>query len=303
MRTAETGEIDTHFEGCRLKDRKKEKVLLSSILEQGIKEPLQCVEKPGGELMLLDGFKRLRCAKKLGIEVLPVASLGEDAALGILQLIRSSAAPGLTVFEQAALVDELNRSYGMGVREIARQLDKSPAWAAMRLGLVESMSPGVKEEIISGRFPVRSYMYTLRVFTRVNTVKDVNAFVKAVSGKGLSIREIDMLAGGYFKGGEKLKEQVLKGNIDWTLRQLKRDEPAPLDVTEDKALKDLKLAEGCIRRIPYKLTDQRLKTEQFIDASKPIIITILKKLTFFRETLEEFHDYTGGEKENGKDAV
>jgi hypothetical protein len=303
MRTAETGEIDTHFEGCRLKDRKKEELLLASILEQGVKEPLQCIEKPGGEFILLDGFKRLRCAKKLGIEVVPVASLGEDAACGILQLIRSSASPGLTVFEQAALVDELNRSYEMGVREIARQLDKSAGWVAMRLGLIERMSPAVKKERLSGKFPVRSYMYTLRVFTRVNTAKDVNAFVKAVSGKGLSIREIDMLAGGYFKGNAELKEQILEGNIDWTLRQLGQKEPAPFDDTQDKALKDLKLAEGCIRRIPYKLGDGQLKTEAFFEAAAPVILTILKKLTFFRETLEEFHGYTGGEKKNGKDVV
>jgi len=263
----------------------------------------QCIEKPGGEFILLDGFKRLRCAKKLGIEVVPVASLGEDAACGILQLIRVSAAPGLTVFEQAALVDELNRSYEMGVREIARQLDKSAGWVAMRLGLIESMSPAIKKEILSGRFPVRSYMYTLRVFTRVNTAKDVNAFVKAVSGKGLSIREIEILAGGYFKGGAKLKEQIVEGNIDWTLRQMKQKEPAPFDDTQDKALKDLKLAEGCIRRIPYKITDPRLKTDGFLAAAEPVILTILKRLTFFRETLEEFHGYTGGEEKNGKDAV
>jgi hypothetical protein len=173
----------------------------------------------------------------------------------------------------------------------------------MRFGLIERMSPAIKKEIISGRFPVRSYMYTLRVFTRVNTAKNVNAFVKAVSGKGLSIREIEILAGGYFKGGRELKAQILEGNIDWTLRQLKREEPAPLKAVEDKALKDLKLAEGCIRRIPYKITDPRLETEEFFKAAKPVILTILKKLKFFRETLEEFHGYTGGEEKNGKDAV
>jgi hypothetical protein len=303
MRTAETRAIDTHFEGCRLKDRKKEELLLTSILEQGLKEPLQCIEKPGGEFILLDGFKRLRCAKKLGIEVVPVASLGEDAACGILQLIRVSAAPGLTVFEQAALVDELNRSYEMGVREIARQLDKSAGWVAMRLGLIENMSPAIKKEILSGRFSVRGCVYIWGLFTRVNTAKDVNAFVKAVSGKGLSIREIEILAGGYFKGGAKLKEQILGGNIDWTLRQMKQKEPAPFDDTQDKALKDLKLAEGCIRRIPYKITDPRLKTDGFLAAAEPVILTILKRLTFFRETLEEFHGYTGGEEKSGKDAV
>jgi len=299
IKEVEPGRIDTRFEGLRLRDKNREKALLSSILEQGIDEPLQCA---GEGFVLLDGFKRLRAAKKLELKLVPVAFLGESEPAGILRFIKLSNVRGLDILEQAALVDELNRSYGMSAVEISRHVERSPAWVSVRLGVIGRMSAEVRRAIFAGKFPVRSYMYALRPFTRVKK-KETEKFVKAVSGKGLSTREIETLAGGYFKGNAELREQILEGNIDWTLRQMKQDAAESLNEFELRALKDLKLVEGCIRRIPYKLADERLKTEKFLEAAKPVILTTLKRLRFFRETLEEFHGYTGGEKKDGKDAV
>lgn len=302
MKEIEISQIDTRFEGYRLKDKSQEKFLLSSILEQGIREPLQCVVKPGEQLILLDGFKRLRSASKLGIKVVPVVSLGSDEAGAILQLIRLSNVRGLSILEQAMLVDELKNTYGMGIREIARHLEHSPAWVSVRLGIIGEMSSVVKEAIFSGRFPVRSYMYTLRQFTRVNTVKksDIDAFVNSVSGKGLSIRAIETLAHGFFKGGQKLREQILEGNLEWTLNQLRQDVMNNTDSfseCESKTLRDLELAQGCIMRIPYKLEDSRLKTQSFFATAHLLVESILKKISFFKEALEEFRD-RGREKES-----
>jgi hypothetical protein len=49
---------------CRLKSHLAEKTLLASILESGIRDPLQGVDVDG-QRILLDGFKRYRCAEKL----------------------------------------------------------------------------------------------------------------------------------------------------------------------------------------------------------------------------------------------
>ena len=139
MKEVEINQIDTRFEGYRLRDKNQEKVILSSILEQGIREPLQCVMKPEEQLILLDGFKRLRSASKLGIKVVPVVSLGNDEAGAILQLIRLSNVQGLSILEQAVLVDELKGTYGMSVMEIARHLERSPAWVSVRLGIIDEI--------------------------------------------------------------------------------------------------------------------------------------------------------------------
>jgi hypothetical protein len=98
--------------------------LLSSITEQDILDPLQVT---AGETehtyLLLDGFKRYRCAKKLKLGMLPVNCTVQDAASGILTFIRRDESGGITTIEQAALVETLNRRYsntpwthGRGIR-------------------------------------------------------------------------------------------------------------------------------------------------------------------------------------------
>ncbi len=307
MKEVEISQIDTRFEGCRLRDKNQEKVILSSILEQGIREPLQCVVKPGAQLILLDGFKRLRCAVKLRIKVVPVVSLGSDEAGGILQLIRLGNAPGLSILEQAALVDELKGAYGMSSGEIARHLERSPAWVSVRLGIMGDMSAVVKEAVFSGRFPVRSYMYTLRQFTRVKGVKksEVDTFVSSVSGKGLSIRALELLAHGFFKGGQNLREQIRQGNLDWTLHQLKQEAMSNSDSLsewEAKTLRDLDLAQSCIGRIPYELKDSRLKSPSFFATADLLAGNILGKMNFFLKALEEFYDQ-GREKKSSENPL
>lgn len=306
MREIEISEIDTRFEGLRLKDKTQEKEILSSILEQGIREPLRCVEKLQERLILLDGFKRLRCSLKLGIKVVPVVSMGDDEATAILQLLRTSNTRGLSILEQAALVDELTRIYGMSVSGIAGYLEKSPAWVSVRLGIIGSMSDIVKDAVFSGGLPVRSYMYTLRQFTRVNKIKksEIDTFVRAVSGKRLSTRAIDTLAQGYFKGGDPLKEQIRQGNLVWTLNQLqKQDELSTAESVseiESRALRALELARKFMGRVPYEIKDSRLKSSLFFTRAHALVGGMLGAMTFFTKALQEFYD-KGREKKGNKD--
>ena len=101
MREVEINQIDRRFEPLRLRDKGAEKVLLSSILEQGIRDPLQCVVKPEEGLILLDGFKRLRCAEKLKMAIVPVVSAGNNEIDAILGLLRLSVSKGLSILEQS----------------------------------------------------------------------------------------------------------------------------------------------------------------------------------------------------------
>ena len=181
-------------------------------------------ETTPGRFLLLDGFKRYRCAKQLKIEAVACVGIADEVAGGILRLIRTANDFSLHLIEQARLVTELHKKYRMTTQQIAAQLDRSPAWVSMRLGLLKEMSPTIQKEIFSGRFPARSFMYTLRQFTRVHKApsEDVDKFVKAVSGKELSGRAVDQLAGAYFRGGENFREQILKGNFGWTLEQLEK---------------------------------------------------------------------------------
>ena len=189
-REIELAALDLRYEGYRMKNPAVEARLLAAIAERGIEEPLEGVDRAPLSI-LLNGFKRYRCAVKLGMGLAPYASLGAEEAAAILNLLRVSNDHSLSILEQAAFLDQLRKLEQSSVAELAEQLSRSKSWVSMRLGLLAEMSPWVREKIFSGAFPVYPYMYALRQFMRMNGVhkQDIEEFVLALSGKKLSVRD------------------------------------------------------------------------------------------------------------------
>ena len=115
----ERSSLDLRYEGYRLRNDAAEARLLASISERGIEEPLGGVDTPQGRV-LLDGFRRNRCAMKLGIECVPYVSWGEDAAQGIASLLSARRQRTLTILEQARFVDELLNTHADDARRRGR---------------------------------------------------------------------------------------------------------------------------------------------------------------------------------------
>lgn len=87
--------------------------------------------------ILLNGFKRLRCARKLHLHTAPFVSLGTDEASGIVCLLRAANDHALSLLEQARFLDELKAGRGLSVAEIAQQLSRSKAGVSLRLADLE----------------------------------------------------------------------------------------------------------------------------------------------------------------------
>lgn len=289
----EISSLDLRYEGYRLRSPGAEKTLLASILENGIRDPLQGVDT-GGCRILLDGFKRYRCAKKLSIGMVPYWSLGEDEAYGLIELLRASNAKGLSILEQARLIDELKTVHQMGTAEIAGLLEKSKAWVSVRAGMIKEMGEGVSRQIFSGRFPVYSFMYTLRPFMRLNGVQkdDIEEFVRSVAGKHLSTRDIDLLAHGYFKGPEDLREQIRNGHVGWGLERLKKSAQAGGQCTEveREALKVLEITLKYMQKFTTRYRVSRFKTGAFYAQANLLSGGIIRQLDPFSKAIREFYD-------------
>jgi predicted transcriptional regulator len=292
----ELSALDLRYEGHRMKNPAQEGRLLASIARRGIEEPLEGVDQTDGKI-LLNGFKRYRCARKLGIRVAPYASLGEDEASGILNLLRVSNDRSLTILEQARFIDELRQLDKMSVADIAEQLSRSKAWVSMRLGLIGEMSPVVREKIFGGSFPVYPYMYTLRQFMRMNGVKkqDIEDFVVALSGEKLSVREIEQLANGYFRGPASFRDAIREGHIAMALNWVQQvpEDADGCNEFERVLLKDLELTQKYMQRVMGKSEDQRLKTRAFLAQGHLLTAGILSQSRAFFEVMRKLHDRCG----------
>jgi len=294
IENVETSSIDLRYENYRLKNPKLEGSLLNSISKNGIRDPLFGTSSDNCNI-LLDGFKRFRCAKKLSIKILPFDIIAEDQALGIIKLIRMSGNKKMNILEQARLIDELVNIFNMSFSEIAFKLEKSKSWVAMRAGVIDQMSEFVREQIFNGNFPAYSFLYTLRSFIRMNGIKnvDINDFVKIVAGKGLSIRDIDLLAKSHFRGDVNLSEKLKSGDIHWHLNNLKEEKKQTDDncnTSEKKMLKNLEICSGYINRVIYSGKDARIKSNDFFSQAGILAEGTIKRLDRFKLILEGFCD-------------
>jgi hypothetical protein len=301
----ELGSLDLRYESFRLKAPAVEERLLGSIAQRGIEEALEGVDLPAadrpagvqGQSVLLNGFKRYRCARKLRLATVPYSSLGQDEAAAILDLLRLSNNRGLSILEQAAFIDELKNARQLSVADIAAQLSRSKAWVSVRLGLIARMSPTVRRQLFAGAFPVYCYMYTLRPFMRLNGEADpqVEQFVTALSGKGLSVREIEQLAHGFFRGPESFREEIAKGNLALPLARMRQmpQSPDACSELERVLLGDLELTQKYMQRVMGKSQDERLQSRAFHAQCHLLTAGILSRSRAFFHTLRQLHDRNG----------
>ena len=288
--------FDLRYESYRMRNPAQEARLLASITERGIEEPLEGVEVEGRRL-LLNGFKRYRCARKLARPTVPYASLGDDVASGIIAVLRTSNHRSLGILEEARFIEDLRTLHRLSVADIAETLSRSKAWVSMRLGLLKEMGETIHEKIFSGAFPVYSYMYTLRQFMRMNGAghEEVETFVGAVAGKKLSVREIEQLAHGYFRGPEWFRKEVQEGNLALVLDQMKRvpDAPDGTNGFERVLLGDLEIVGKYMQRTTTKSQDPRIQTRVFCGQANLLLAGILSRLSAFAQAMRSLHDRTG----------
>ena len=307
----ELASLDLRYQGFRLQQPALEGRLLSSIAQRGIQEPLEGVDLsaacPSGRegqagfqevKVLLNGFKRYRCARQLRLATVPYSSLGQDEAGAILSLLKTSNNRALSILEQAAFIAELKNVRGLNVAEIAAELSRSKSWVTMRLGLMVRMSEPVRQKLFTGAFPVYSYMYLTNQFMRMNGVQSeqIQQFVLAVSGQGLSVREVEQLAHGFFRGPESFRREILKGNLALSLDRMRQIPQSPDGCSEFERvlLGDLELTQKYMQRVMGKSQQHaKLSSRAFHAQSHLLTAGILSRSPAFVDTLKHLHDRNG----------
>jgi len=307
----ELNAFDLRLEHTRCKDADAERRLLISIMERDIEEPLSVAQcEITDRYVLIDGFKRYRCARKLGKGILPVQSIGHDVPCAVFSMIRREESQGLSTLEQAAMIEELHRRYSLSIHEIASGLARSPAWVSLRLGMIGDLSDLVREKIMSGAFPVRAYMYGIKSFTRVNRIaaESTDALVAALSGKGLSTRELFILSRAYFTGGAAMERLILQGDARQALRILSvdpdgSDEPS-MDGRQRELIKDLSMTVTGMNRVMANSAGMREGGGLFIQYLNHWCGAILKRLNDFSTVIKGLYaDDRTGQASRGSDTV
>jgi hypothetical protein len=295
--TRQRNDVDLRFESLRQRDAEAEKILLESIRGNGISLPLVVIiDTPWRRPILIDGFKRYRCATKLGIDSLPVQFIQSDEKTGLLLFLRHSRQKGLSDLEYAALIDHLYKNYRMSLSRIASFIGCSVAWVSLRHGLIEQMGEKARNLVMAGKLSLRCWLYIIRPFTRVKGVdrQMIECFVVAVAGKGMSTRQLFLLADAYFKGAPFIRQHIEQGRLELVLEAIKSPGmTAAGTLPQPAAIEDLLAARCGIDRVIASLPHADHDDERARIQGALVAKLVLERNKEFITIVKEYYDRTG----------
>lgn len=193
-------------------DSEKINELAGSIKEKGVVQPV-VVKKKGRDYMLIAGERRLRAAKKAGMESIPCIEkdIKEEDAL-TLSLIENIQREDLTPVEEAKAYKQLIDEFDMTQKEIAEQVGKSRSSVANTLRIL-SLPQELREYVEKGMLSSGHARALLSIEDRNKRQKLAEKIVK----EKLTVREAERLA--KIAAGKK-KKKLKKKHIDPELKKM-----------------------------------------------------------------------------------
>lgn len=196
--------LDERYRGFRIPRPRQEEAVGESMRRFGQLIPVVAVERSGA-LAMVDGFKRLQAARKIGLSSLDVRSLplSEQAAVAAVYSLNRHGC-GMTDMEEALVVRALCREHGLAQVEVGELLGRHKSWVSRRLMLIERLSAQVQNDVRVGLVSVT----TARDIARLPRGNQSEVAV-TVHRHGLTSREASLLVTLFEKTGDRTEQQEL----------------------------------------------------------------------------------------------
>jgi ParB-like chromosome segregation protein Spo0J len=187
LRRVEVGSLGERLSSLRLCEAGALEAVRRSLAQHGQLSALTLFVA-GERLEIVDGFKRVRAARELGLCTLLGRVDEMDCVEAKLRLCALQERRGLTELEEGWLVRSLYREDGLKLAEIARVMRRHKSWVWRRLMLVEALEPTLQADVRLGLFAPRAAVAVSRL-PRGNQ----QAASAVVMRRGLTVRQTESL--------------------------------------------------------------------------------------------------------------
>lgn len=180
--------------------------LVKSIKEKGLIQPLVVRRKESG-FQLICGGRRLRAAKKAGLEKIPaVVKIASDSEVLELAIIENVQRENLDPIEEANAYRNLMRTFGYTQNEVATKVGKDRSTVANMLRLLElperirsyirsgKLSPGHGRALLAIKGNPARLALAKRIVSRSLTVRDIEKQATKSRSRKATRRDPDLLA-------------------------------------------------------------------------------------------------------------
>ena len=226
-------DLDLSFRNLKIMEPHQVVSLSLSLQQYGQKMPLR-VAGPSNKLVLLDGFKRQLAAAGMKWDSVEIEVIAPCVEEGVLRIIKDALSYKLHVLEESKFIKYLIEIEGYTVKQLGLTLGKSIGWVSNRKNFCDDVPAIILEKIFQGLLPPSSYVCVFKKFIQKLEVSygDLESLIKVLSGKNLTIRELEVLSTAYFTYGEAIAKEILTGNIKKVLSLLMPNKKLPLTQAE-----------------------------------------------------------------------
>jgi ParB/RepB/Spo0J family partition protein len=179
----ELAELGDSLSALRLCEAAALEAMRRSLLRHGQLDALS-VFASAGQLEILDGFKRVRAARALGLRTLRARVADVDVAEAKILLVALHDRRGLTELEEGWLIRSLYRDHHLTQPAIAARLGRHKSWVFRRLMLVEALDAAVQADVRLGLLAPRAAVVVGQL-PRGNQ----EGAAKVVIRRGLTVRQ------------------------------------------------------------------------------------------------------------------
>jgi ParB/RepB/Spo0J family partition protein len=203
--------IGERFAPLRIVEPQAERAMLNSMEKFGQLTPVAVCRIASGEHELLDGFKRLRAARQLGLDQLSARPFDITIRAGkvaMLQLNRVGRA--ISGMEEALVVHSLYHEDGLNQVEIALLLSRHKSWVCRRLALIERLSDEAQQTIRLGLLPPSLGTELARLQRR-----NQDLLLTVIREQRLSVRETRAVVNALEQEPRHNHEAILRDPRNW----------------------------------------------------------------------------------------
>ncbi|MDP3674589.1 MAG: ParB/RepB/Spo0J family partition protein [Novosphingobium sp.] len=253
--------LDVRYGALRVRDRRREAQLMTSLEEHGQQDAISVIEDGAGRWVVVDGHKRVRALKRLRRDVAKAVVLEMPAAEALAAAYRFGSGPSYNAIEEGWLVHELHRVGKWDLGKTAVSIGRSKSWVSGRLGLVEILPEAVLEGVRSGKIGAYTATRHLLPFARANAGDCESLAVKVIEN-GFRSREVETLCRYYAAAGLEGKRRMLEDPARFlkALEAAKHRDGGNMSSEEARCLKNLELignvSLGLARSLPTALAGE-----------------------------------------------
>jgi len=201
--------LEPTFAHTRIRNDRRLAGLTLSFRTYGQLVPVFVVAADHPRFTLIDGYMRLEAARCCGWDTLSAHVWAGNESEAIVHVL---AATGdrrqWDLFEQAAMLRELQARHHFSQTQLALQLGKHQSWVSRRLALLDSLSPTVQESVRLGHVSSWAACRVIVPMARANP-EHAEELIRAIAGRNISTRNLAVLLTHYKKANRKVRARMV----------------------------------------------------------------------------------------------